>query len=272
MAVSIGGVSSVAYSRNVSRAQKTQGEHLNRIGSGKRINKTRDDAAGLAIAKQLLVELSSSQQAGRNIDYGVSQSDIADGALEQQHDLVARMRELAVQASSATLDDSGRGAIQEEFSQLQEEVGRIAETTEFNGNALLQGGATDLQVGTGGGAEDRLAVETPDSGTSALGLDGLDLSTAAGAQASLDAFDAASETLSENRANIGAMRNRLTGALEANAVTMENIAAAASRIQDTDIAAESSELALSRIRGEVASRVSKHEVGLSAGMLVDLVA
>lgn len=273
MAISIGGVSPAPYSsRHISRAANEQGQRLGRLGSGKRIQRASDDAAGLAIAKQLQAELGSVKSASRNIDYGVSQADITDGALDQQHQMVSRMRELAVQSGNGTLSDVDRGAIQTEFSQLQEEVGRIAETTEFNGNSLLRGGSTELQVGTGSGVEDRLALDTPDSGTAALGLDAVDLSTAAGALASLDSFDAATEALSERRASIGATRNRLEGALESNAVTMENIAAAASRIEDADIARESTEVSLSRTRGEIANRMSKHEVGISAGMLVDLVA
>jgi flagellin len=272
MAISIGGVSPSSYSHNASRAVKHQADALGRIGSGKRIRSASDDAAGLAIAKQLLAELGSAQMASRNIDYGVSHVDIAEGALQQQHDLVSRMRELAVQSGSDTLNETDRSAIQAEFAQLQAEVGRIAETTEFNGNALLKGGETELQIGTGNGVEDRLAVPTPDSGIAALGLDVVDLSTAASARDALDSFDAASDVLSQSRASIGATRNRLEGALDSNAVTMENIAAAASRIEDADIARETSELALGRARGEIANRLSKHEAGLSAGLLVDLIA
>ena len=271
MTISIGGVSS-SYTRSIGSHREKQAQQLGRIGSGKRIQRAADDAAGLAIAKQLQAELGSAQSASRNIDYGVSQSDIADGALNQQHQLVSRMRELAVQSSSDTLSSANRTAIQAEYSQLQEEVGRIAETTEFNGTALLQGGSTELQVGTGGGAEDRISLDSPDSGIASLGLDTVDLSSAANSRAALDALDAATENLSQSRAGIGATRNRLEGALESNAVTMENIAAAASRIADADIARESSDLALSRTRGEIANRVSKHEAGLSAGMLVDLIA
>ncbi len=272
MAISIGGASSPSHARHVSRAGKQQASQLERLGSGKRIQRASDDAAGLAIAKQLQAELSSAQSASRNIDYGVAQVDIADGAVQQQHQIVSRMRELALQSGNDTLSEADRSAIQMEFAQLQEEVGRIADTTEFNGNALLRGGTTELQVGTGSGAEDRLAVETPDSGIAALGLDAVDLSSAANARDALEAFDAATEALSQRRASMGATRSRLEGALESNAVTIENIAAAASRIQDANIARESSELALSRTQGEVANRASKREAGLSAGMLVDLIA
>ncbi len=262
--------SNFSIQRGLSNSQKLMSRSIERLSSGTAINRAADNAAGLAIANQLLSELSSSSEATRNIDYGVSQSDIADGALGTQADIVSRMRELAMQSSNGTLDDSARGIIQTEFSMLQEEMGRISEVTEFNGNKLLQGGSTQIQVGTGGDAESRIDLDTPDTSLSALGLDGLDLSTAGGAQVALDAFDVATETLSTARAGIGATRNRLEGAQEGLQVSMENIAAAASRIQDTDVGAELSELSLSRVRDEITSKLHSRQ-GVSAGMLVDLV-
>lgn len=259
------------YARHINTAQRDLQQSTERLSSGKRLNHAMDDAAGLAIAKQLMSELGSANQASRNIDYGVSQADIADSALETQGEAVSRMRELALQAVNGTLSDSDRSVIQAEFEQLRYEVDRIAESTEFNGRKILDGGSTEIQVGTGSDPDSRIALDSPDSSVDALGLSAADLSTAESARAALDSFDVATEAIATGRAELGATRNRLQGAMEENVVTIENIAAAASRISDADIAAESSQRALATAREGMAVRLSKHE-GVTAGLLVDLIA
>lgn len=253
------------------RAERASETNLERLSSGSRLNKAADDAAGMAIAKQLLIEVGSVAEASRNVEYGVSQGEIADGALSAQSGIVGRMRELAMQAANGTLGESERGMIQTEYEQLRSEIDRIAQVTEFNGNALLQGGSTELQVGTGGDSDSRIAMNNPQSDVIGLGLDSVDLSTAEGAQAALQSIDEATETLSTSRADLGATRNRLESALAQNSTTTENLVAAASRITDTDIAAESTELALNNVREAMTTALSKQK-GLTAGLLVDLVA
>lgn len=265
-----GSSSSHSVQRGLNASQDAMSRNIERLSSGKAINRAADNAAGLAIANQLLSELSASSESTRNIDYGVSQADIADGALNAQGEIVSRMRELAMQSSNGTLDDAARGTIQTEFVMLQEELGRISQVTEFNGNKLLQGGTSEIQVGTSGDSNSRIELASPDTSLSALGLDSIDLSTAGGAQVALDAFDVASEEISTQRAGIGATRNRLTSAKQGMEVSMENIAAAASRIQDADIGAEMSELSLNRVREEITTKLHSRQ-GVSAGMLVDLV-
>ncbi len=269
--MAISGIGSTSpASRNFSSSHDALKRNIERLSSGKQINNAVDNAAGLAIANQLISELNSQGQAGRNISDGLSQSDISDGAMESQAGIVSRMRELALQSSNDTLSDSARGSIQTEFASLQAEIGRIAEVTEFNGQPLLAGGESELQVGTSTDPSSRIALATPDMGLDSLGLQDIDLSTASGSRLALDAFDAATDTISEQRAVIGATRNRLMGAKEGTEITMENIAAAASRIEDTDVAAELSEMSLNRARETIAARLSSHE-GITAGMLVDLV-
>ena len=138
-------------------------QNMAKLASGKRIVTAKDDAAGLAVATAMLSQAGATRVGTRNASYGVSAAQIAEGAAQQLGGITTRMRELAIQSSNGTLSDSQRGALQAEFSALQEEAGRIVSTTEFNGQALLSGGGFSVQAdATGDPSTDTIALENAD--------------------------------------------------------------------------------------------------------------
>lgn len=228
--------------------QKTMAQ----LSSGSRITKSADDAAGLAISENLKGQIRSLSQASRNANDGISMIQTAEGGLGEISNVMTRMRELAIQASSDTISDTERVLVDREVQQLKAEAQRIAVTTKFGSQRLIDGtGSTfDFQVGIQNDADaDRIsysAAET-DATASNLGIDGFDFTTKSGAQEVLSTLDEAQVRVSGFRANLGALQNRLEVTVSNTATAHENLSAANSRIRDTDIAQASSEMARNNI-------------------------
>lgn len=228
--------------------QKTMAQ----LSSGSRITKSADDAAGLAISENLKGQIRSLSQASRNANDGISMIQTAEGGLGEISNVMTRMRELAIQASSDTISDTERVLVDREVQQLKAEAQRIAVTTKFGSQRLIDGtGSTfDFQVGIQNDADaDRIsysAAET-DATASNLGIDGFDFTTKSGAQEALSTLDEAQARVSGFRANLGALQNRLEVTVSNTATAHENLSAANSRIRDTDIAQASSEMARNNI-------------------------
>lgn len=201
------------------------------LATAQRINRARDDAAGLAIAERFRSEVRQFNVEARNLQDGVSFLRTAEGGLATQQDAVGRIEELALQAANGTLTDDQRAAINEEAQLLLEQIDDTAETTEFNGRRPLQDGE-DLPVGVEGGDE----INVNESTTATLGLAGIDLSTQAGAESALGALQNASNQISQERGSLGAQENRLTRAIGVREVAAENSAASESAIRDLDFA------------------------------------
>ncbi|HKE15155.1 MAG TPA: flagellin [Kofleriaceae bacterium] len=245
-------VTSLTSQRHLTTAQMSLEQSLERLSSGLRINHASDDAAGLGISENLKADIRSLAQASRNANDGISMTQVAEGAMNEMQGIVGRMRELAVQASNGTLGDTERGYIQTEFTELQDEMGRLAEVTEFNGSKLLNGDAAsglNIQIGIHATSSDRLSMSIARLTASTLGNDasGLfisaqSLSTASAARTSLDVFDAAITSLSSARAKLGAVQSRMSVALTNLASAQENLSAANSRIRDVDFAAETANM------------------------------
>ena len=241
-------VPSISGMRNLGIQKELQDHTMQKLASGSRITNAADDAAGLAISEKLKAEIRSTRQASRNTNDGISMIQTAEGGLNEVSNILVRLRELSIQSASATVGDSERKFTDLEVQHLKSEVSRIAEVTKFNGTYLLNGQGSDLefQVGTGSNAEkDRLvySVSHTDSKASTLGIDGLSVLTKQDSQANLDKIDLAIQGVSGNRANLGALQNRLSSTVANLNVTEENLSAANSRIRDADIAQESAELA-----------------------------
>ena len=224
---------------------------LERLSSGQRINRAADDAAGLGISENLKADIRSLAQAQRNANDGISMTQVAEGAMNEMQGIVGRMRELAVQASNGTLGEDERGYIATEFSQLVEEIDRISNVTEFNGTTLLDGtasGGLTMQVGIHDTDNDRMSLSIATLNSSTLGnasagfITGQSLSSATAAQDALATFDAAIESLSNARANVGAVQSRMSIAVTNLATAQENLAAANSRIRDVDVASETANM------------------------------
>jgi flagellin len=240
-------VMSMNAQRNVAATSEKQAAALNKLSSGQRITKAGDDAAGLAISEKLKGSIRSMQQANRNANDGISLIQTAEGGINEVSNILLRLRELSVQAASDTVGDVERGFTNKEFQALKGEVDRISQVTKFNGTNLLNGsGKTlDFQVGIDSSPEnDRLQYKTSDTDVTLgkLGLSSTGTMTKENAQDNLAKIDMAIQSVNENRAGLGALQNRLSSTVNNLSISTENLAAANSRIRDTDMASESSEL------------------------------
>lgn len=245
-------ISSINAHRNLIGSQRTMGNSMAQLASGSRINKAADDAAGLAISENLKAQIRSAAQAQRNANDGISMVQTAEGGLNEIGNIIVRLRELGIQASSDTVGDTERSFLNKEVDQLKSEVQRISNVTTWGRTKLLDGSSPtfDFQVGLYNSAEeDRISFVAGENVATldALGLAGLDYSSKEGAQSALDSLDVAQSSVSGIRANLGALQNRLSSTVDNLGVAQENLSAANSRIRDTDIAQASSEMTRNNI-------------------------
>ncbi len=238
--------------RNLVGSQRQINDSMAKLASGSRINKAADDAAGLAISEGLKAQIRSGVQAQRNANDGISMVQTAEGGLNEIGNIVVRLRELGIQASSDTVGEKERGMLNKEVGQLKSEIQRIASVTTWGTTKLLDGSSPkfDFQVGLFNNAEeDRISFNASENVATldALGLAGIDFSTKEGAQEALGMLDNAQTSVSGTRANLGALQNRLTSTVDNLGVATENMSAANSRIRDTDVAQASSEMTRNNI-------------------------
>jgi flagellin len=221
------------------------------LSSGLRITQAGDDAAGLGVATRLSSQARSSAVAERNANDGISAIQSADAAVSTQGDLVGRLRELAMQSANGSLTSADRASIEKERTALTAEIDRVAGSTSFNGSPLLSGGGNTsltLQVGLDASPSDTIKVTFGDTTAQSLGIAGARLDTAAGARASLSAFDTAIESLSSTRAALGATQNRLESAIRTAGAAAQNLAEGSSRIMDADLASAAAAMMGNKIR------------------------
>lgn len=212
---------------------------MERLSSGFRINRAADDAAGLAISQQFRADIAGYKVASRNTAEASSLLQVAEGALDQIGNMLTRLKELATQASSANAG-SNLDKLNAEAEALIDEIDRIATSTEYAGTALLDGTFTTqtFQVGVENATNNQISVDLGDAQAATLGVDAIDLTSAAGAQTALDLVDTAIGTVTDLRGDIGAVQNRLAYTASNLAVTIENVQAAESVIRDVDMASE----------------------------------
>jgi flagellin len=239
-------ISSINAQRNLSNSQRSIQDSFAKMASGSRINKAGDDAAGLAISENLKANIRSTRQSNRNANDGISMVQVAEGGLNEIGNIVIRLRELGVQAASDTVGDTERGFIDTEVQQLKSEMQRISDVTKWGSTKLLDGTTPkfDFQVGINNAeSEDRISFNASENVATldALGISGIDYHSKEGAQDSLMMLDKAQESVNRQRANLGALQNRLTSTVNNLAVSEENMSAANARIRDTDVAEASSE-------------------------------
>jgi flagellin len=253
-------MASVNAQRNLRMNQATLQSQTEQLASAKRINKSADDAAGLAISEQLHADTRSFQQAGRNAQDGISFVQVAEGGISEVSNMIIRLRELSVQGASDTVGDRERGFLNNEVQQLKLEIQRIAQSTEFNGARLLNGTGDnkDFQIGIhNDDFGDRISYEPAKTNVTldALGLGGIDVTSKASAQGGLTSLDTALSTVNGNRAVLGALQNRLFSTIANNEVAVENFSAAKSRILDADYSGVSAELAKNQVKVSASTSV-----------------
>ena len=247
--------------RNLTSTQSGLGKSLEKLSSGFRINRAADDAAGLGISEGLRAQVHGNKQAVRNAQDGISLVQTAEGALNEVHSMLQRMRTLAVQGANDSNSASNRKSINDELKQLRDEIGRIANVTEFNGTKLLNNADKSLNFQVGANADEDLAdptktlnvikvktaditkvkdaLDTPIGDLAAFEAAGSDQTEATGKyQALLTAVDAQITKVSETRGEFGAVQNRFEHTINNLNVAVENLSASESRIRDTDMAEE----------------------------------
>jgi flagellin len=228
---------------------------MEQLSTGKRINSAADDAAGLAISNKMTSQVKGLNQAVRNANDGISMIQTAEGATQEITNMLQRMRELAVQAANDTYDSDDRTALELEVGELEEEITRIANNTKWNGKEILNGStpAVNLQVGIENSEDSTLQIDLLDMTASTLGVASLDLSSHTSSQSELDKIDSAIADVDAFRSNLGAKVNRLNYAADNMSNVSLNTAASRSRIQDTDYAQATTELARSQIIQQAAT-------------------
>ncbi len=239
-------LSSISAANALNRTQGQLSLTLSRVSSGMRVTKAADDAAGSAVAMNLSTQARSGKQAIRNANDGISVIQTAESATKEVLNILDRMRELAVQSSSETLEDGERAYIDEEFHQLSDEVERIAQSSEFNDLALSDGSTSQLavQVGVDASSNSRVTIELGNLTTSNLSVQttDIDLTAASSAQTSITTIDAAIDSVNSIRASYGAVQNRLDSSIRNMSNYVESLSAAASQIMDADYAHETAEM------------------------------
>jgi flagellin len=253
-------VQSLAAQRSLGINSASQKGNLEKLSSGSRIVRAADDAAGLAISEKMKSHIRSLAQDMRNANDGISMIQTAEGAMNETGNILTRFRELSIQAASDTIGDVERGFIDKEVQQLGSEIDRIAKSTEYNGRKLLSGEGDMLEIQVGLKNDkvlDRFQYDVAkvNSTAEALGVSGMNVATKEAAQNNLDKIDNAITTLSGNRAEMGALQNRLQSSINNMQIYNENLSAGNSRIRDVDVASETAELTKNNILTQATTSV-----------------
>ena len=252
-----------------SQSQLQIDQAMERLSTGKRINHARDDAAGQAIATRLTAEIEGLAMASRNVADGQSLVDTAEGALVETHALLLRMREIGVQAANGTLSSSDNAALDAEFQQLVAEIDRISDNTSWAGTKLLNGNATGdyntsatftFQAGVNNATADRITIEVKNADSATLGVKDLtggvnvvNLLDMTNAQAAITKVDDAIASVSAERGKLGAVSNRMSSTMANLDQITVNLTASKGRIEDSDFAAETGNLAKGQILQQAAT-------------------
>lgn len=246
-------VAAMSTNRALAHSTEDQAKSYQRLSTGQRINQAGDDAAGLSIAENLRAQVRSMGQAERNANDGISFAQVAEGGLTEISNIAIRLRELGIQAASDTVGERERQFINQEAQSLVQEVDRIANVTNFNGTPLLNAqapkGQLEFQVGIRNNEADRIVFDANanDVRADALGINSLNYEDADNARDGIDKVDEAINKIFSSRASLGAIQNKLQSTVRNLGVAKENLSVARSRIADTDVAQETSEL----VRGNI---------------------
>ena len=225
--------------RNLSMNSTSSQKNLEKLSSGYRINRSADDAAGLAISEQMRSKINGLDQATQNAQDGIGLIQTAEGALTETHNMLQRLVTLSTQAANGTYNTTARSSIKEEVEELKHEITRIADTTDYNGVKPIATGATKpitLQIGPTSG--EILTVAVSELNANKLGISGIVVTSVSKANTAITKLNNAINQVSKHRAKLGAAQNRLEHTINNLKVTSENMTSAESRIRDTDMAKE----------------------------------
>lgn len=251
-------VASMVAQSNLSNTQNSLQSNFAKLASGYRINGAADDAAGLGISKSMNAQVRSIAVAERNASDGISMAQTADGAAEQIHSILTRMRELAVQGANGTLSSTDSTNLNTEFQANLAEIDRIANVTSFNGKNLLAGSASSVtfQVGINNvAAADRLTITFGAADVAGLSMTGSAVDSVANSRTAIGTIDTAINTLSTTREGWGAAINRLSSTVSNLQSMGSNLAASLSRIRDVDIASETASMSRNQVLSQAGAAV-----------------
>jgi flagellin len=244
-------IASLTAQRNLVGTQASLQTSLERLSSGLRINSAKDDAAGLALSDKMTGQIRGLNQAVRNANDGISMAQTAEGALQESTNLLQRMRELAIQSANGTYGTSERSSLNDEFTQLQQEITRIANATVFNGKHVLLQGSMNVTLQVGANVGDTIAMSGTTTAMTASGLQvnasNATIGTTSTATAALAKVDAALSAIDTFRGKLGAIQSRLDSTVSNLMNISENVAAAKSQIMDADFASETANLTRAQI-------------------------
>ena len=230
-------VMGINANRQLNMNNSAVGKSLEKLSSGYKINRAADDASGLAISEKMKAQIKGLEQASANCQDAISLVQTAEGATTEIHNMLNRMVELCTKAANGIYDSVDTGAISKELEALGKEITRITESTKFN-NTVLLGGSLSSQLQIGSEATDTISVSCANLSATALSVATLDVASASVANKSLQTVKTAINTVSTERAKLGAVQNRLEYTINNLDTTAENMTAANSRIRDTDMAKE----------------------------------
>lgn len=241
-------ISALFASNRLAATDSSLSKSLEKLSSGYRINRAGDDAAGLAISEKMRAQIGGLNKAQQNAQDAISLVQTAEGALNESHSILQRMRDLAVQAANGTNTTSDRAKIKDELTQLQTELTRISSDTEFNTKKLLDGNYKNAryQIGANSGQYITMTINTMSSAALAVSANAVTLGVSAGtataqvsqAAALITAIDSAISKVSDTRSQLGSVQNRLEHTIANLQASAENLSAAESRIRDVDMASE----------------------------------
>lgn len=271
-------ISALNAYRNLTINNTNTSKSMEKLSSGLRINRASDDAAGLAISEKMRSQIRGLDMAERNALDGISLIQTAEGALSSTHEILQRMRELAVQSANGTYKNADREEVQKEIVELKAEIDRIAKDTEFNGSKLLEGskkgtggvdigGVFSFQIGANDGQKVELKISNMSTSATGLNLEAVDVSTVGKAEGAITKIDAAIQQVSSERARLGAVQNRLEYTVDNLGTMSENLTAAESRIRDLDMALEMTNFTKNNIMNQAAQSMLAQANQLPQGVL-----
>jgi len=232
--------------RHLGASYAALAQSVERLASGLRINSSKDDAAGLAVRELMRADIAVLQQGARNAQDGISMLQTMEGAMATIDDALVRMKQLAEQAATGSYSSAQRAIMDSEFDEMANEIERIATSTEFNGIKMLNSATGSVSIHFGD-STDYISVDTTDMTKSGLGIDSLNIDTAASAKAALATLDTAISTKDTARAKFGYKMNRLESTVSVLNIQTENLMAAESRISDVDVATEMAKMTRNQV-------------------------
>ena len=249
-------ISAIRAANASNSANKMLGTAMERLSTGKRINSSKDDAAGLAISTSMTSQIKGMSQGIRNANDGIALAQTADGALDEVANMLQRVRELAIQSASGTYQDTDRDAMQQEVTALTDQISDVLSNTKFNGNNLFSttsGTDVTIDIQTGANSGEKVTLTSKAIDGANIDASALDVSTSTAASTTMDNVDLALADVNSTRAGLGAGQNRLESAINNMTNNVTNLSDARSRIEDADYSAETTAMAKAQILSQAST-------------------